>query len=77
MAPSILLVCLVSAYRGYCQGNGNIDPHDGDEVLEVLFKVISGLISPRASSRPASVSPWGSAGAILGVSSARSFPCCI
>ena len=22
MAPAILLVCLVSAYRGYCQGNG-------------------------------------------------------
>ena len=44
MAPSILLVCLVSAYRGYCQGNGNMLPTTVDEVLEVLFKVISGLI---------------------------------
>ena len=44
MAPSILLVCLVSAYRGYCQGNGNMIPTTVDEVLEVLFKVISGLI---------------------------------
>lgn len=26
MAPAILLVCLVSAYRGYCQGNGNMIP---------------------------------------------------
>ena len=43
MAPAILLVCLVSAYRGYCQGNGNMIPTTVDEVLEVLFKVISGL----------------------------------
>ena len=26
MAPAILLVCMVSAYRGYCQGNGNMLP---------------------------------------------------
>ena len=41
MAPAILLVCMVSAYRGYCQGNGNMLPTTVDEVLEVLFKVIS------------------------------------
>ena len=34
MAPAILLVCLVSAYRGYCQGNGNMIPTTVDEVLE-------------------------------------------
>ena len=32
MAPAILLVCLVSAYRGYCQGNGNMIPTTVDEV---------------------------------------------
>ena len=36
MSPAILLVCLVSAYRGYCQGNGNMLPTTVDEVLEVL-----------------------------------------
>ncbi len=44
MSPAILFVCLVSAYRGYCQGNGNMIPTTVDEVLEVLFKAISGLI---------------------------------
>ena len=39
MAPAILLVCLVSAYRGYCQGNGNMIPTTVDEVLEVLFNL--------------------------------------
>ncbi len=68
MAPAILLVCLVSAYRGYCQGNGNMIPTTVDEVLEVLFKVISGLILAWLLLRAGRGLPVGSAGAILGVS---------
>lgn len=68
MAPAILLVCLVSAYRGYCQGNGNMIPTTVDEVLEVLFKVIFGLILAAAFLRAGKGLPIGSAGAILGVS---------
>ena len=68
MAPAILLVCLVSAYRGYCQGNGNMIPTTVDEVLEVLFKVISGLILSVLLIRAGKGRPIGSAGAILGVS---------
>ncbi len=68
MAPSILLVCLVSAYRGYCQGNGNMIPTTVDEVLEVLFKVISGLILASCLLKAGYGKPVGSAGAILGVS---------
>jgi stage V sporulation protein B len=72
MAPAILLVCMVSAYRGYCQGNGNMLPTTVDEVLEVLFKVISGLVISVLvlrvyRGRPMAL-PMGSAGAILGVS---------
>jgi stage V sporulation protein B len=68
MAPAILLVCLVSAYRGYCQGNGNMIPTTVDEVLEVLFKVIFGLILAAMLIRAGKGLPMGSAGAILGVS---------
>ena len=68
MAPAILLVCLVSAYRGYCQGNGNMIPTTVDEVLEVLFKVISGLLLAKLLLRAGKGLPVGSAGAILGVS---------
>ena len=68
MAPAILLVCLVSAYRGYCQGNGNMIPTTVDEVLEVLFKVIFGLILAAMLIRAGKGLPTGSAGAILGVS---------
>ena len=68
MAPAILLVCLVSAYRGYCQGNGNMIPTTVDEVLEVLFKVISGLLISGLLVRAGRGLPEASAGAILGVS---------
>ena len=72
MAPAILLVCMVSAYRGYCQGNGNMLPTTVDEVLEVLFKVIPGLIITvlmlRAYEGRPNALAMGSAGAILGVS---------
>lgn len=68
MAPAILLVCLVSAYRGYCQGNGNMIPTTVDEVLEVLFKVVAGLALSTLFIRTGKGLPMGSAGAILGVS---------
>lgn len=68
MSPAILLVCLVSAFRGYCQGNGNMIPTTVDEVLEVLFKVISGLIIAGVLVRLGKGLPEASAGAILGVS---------
>ena len=72
MAPAILLVCMVSAYRGYCQGNGNMLPTTVDEVLEVLFKVISGLILAvvvlKLFEGKANALPMGSAAAIFGVS---------
>ena len=68
MSPAILLVCLVSAYRGYCQGNGNMIPTTVDEVLEVLFKVISGLVIAGILVKTGHGLPAASAGAILGVS---------
>lgn len=66
MSPAILLVCLVSAYRGYCQGNGNMLPTTVDEVLEVLFKVISGLVLAKLILDAGLGKPMGSAGAHSG-----------
>lgn len=68
MSPAILFVCLVSAYRGYCQGNGNMIPTTVDEVLEVFFKAVSGLIIAYMLVRGGFGRPVSSAGAILGVS---------
>lgn len=43
LAPAVLLVCLTSAYRGFCQGYENMIPTTIGQVLEVLIKVIVGL----------------------------------
>ena len=67
MSPAILLVCLVSAYRGYCQGNGNMLPTTVDEVLEVFFKVVSGLAISLIVLKLTQDLAKASAGAIFGV----------
>ena len=50
------------------KANGNMIPTTVDEVLEVLFKVISGLILASCLLKAGFGKPVGSAGAILGVS---------
>ena len=67
MAPSVLLVCLVSAYRGYCQGYGNMSPATVGQVLGVLVKVVVGLALAWVVIHAAHGKPMGSAAAIFGV----------
>jgi len=43
LAPSVMLGCLVSIYRGYFEGQRNMFPTAVSEVVEMLVKVISGL----------------------------------
>ena len=67
MSPSVLLVCLVSAYRGYCQGFGDMVPTTVGQVLEVLVKVVVGLALAWFLMHENYGKPLGSAGAIFGV----------
>lgn len=67
MAPSVLLVCLVSGYRGYCQGFGNMIPTTIGQVIEVLVKVVIGLVLAAVIMKSGGRKPEGSAGAIFGV----------
>jgi len=67
MAPALLLVCLVSAYRGYCQGYGNMIPTTVGQVLEVLIKVFVGLALAAVIVGAGLGKPLASAGAIFGV----------
>ena len=43
IAPGILFVCMVSTYRGYCQGCRNMTPTTIGQIIEVLVKVVVGL----------------------------------
>ncbi len=68
MAPAVLLVCMVSAYRGYCQGYGNMIPTTVGQVLEVLVKVVVGLALAGLVMSMDLGKEVGSAAAIFGVS---------
>ena len=67
MSPSVLLVCLVSAYRGYCQGFGDMIPTTVGQVLEVLVKVVVGLALAWFLVHESYGKTLGAAGAIFGV----------
>lgn len=67
LSPAVLLVCLTSAYRGYCQGHENMTPTTIGQVLEVLIKVIVGLVLAWYLKDVGKSLPMVSAGAIFGV----------
>ena len=67
LSPAVLLVCLTSAFRGYIQGHGNMTPTTVGQVLEVLVKVIVGLVLAVWLTRQGKSLPISSAGAIFGV----------
>ncbi|HBL83897.1 MAG: hypothetical protein A2Y17_00280 [Clostridiales bacterium GWF2_38_85] len=43
IAPSILLICVVSGFRGYYQGLQNMTPTAISQIIEVLFKLLVGF----------------------------------
>ena len=44
IAPTLLFICITSAYRGYFQGLGEMTPTAFSQVIEALSKLILGLI---------------------------------
>ena len=66
LSPSLFLVCVMSIYRGFNQGLGNMLPTAVSEITEALGKLVLGL------GLAALLLPYGknfsAAGAILGVS---------
>ena len=68
VSPSVMLCCVLSAYRGYCQGNGNMKPTTVGQVLEVFAKVIVGFVLAYVLTAKGLGLPISSAGAIFGVS---------
>ncbi|MEG2679165.1 MAG: polysaccharide biosynthesis protein [Oscillospiraceae bacterium] len=73
LSPCVLLVCLMSAFRGYAQGHGDMIPTSVSQMLESACKVVSGLLLGWLVMSLPFPSPElrveaGAAGAILGVS---------
>jgi stage V sporulation protein B len=68
LSPAVLCVCLMSAIRGYTQGEGNMLPTAWSEVLEALGKLFVGLTLAWLLLRQGLGASVGAAGAIAGVS---------
>lgn len=70
IAPSLLLVCVMSAFRGYMQGHRNMLPTAVSQLIEQVGKVAVALplaVLGMKQGGPA----WGAAGALLGTSMAE------
>ena len=66
MAPSVVIVCVVSAYRGYAQGFGDMIPTTMSQVVETAAKVAVGLVAAGILHRMGKSVEICAAGAILG-----------
>jgi len=67
ISPGILFVCVVSAYRGYCQGHKNMTPTTIGQVIEVLVKVVVGLVLAGLFVKQGRSLEVSCAGAVFGV----------
>ena len=67
LAPSVLCVCLISAVRGYTQGQGNMKPTAASQIIESACKLVVGLALAWMLLRAGRPSHEAAAGAIAGV----------
>lgn len=68
LSPSVLCVCIISAFRGYFQGHFNMVPTGISQIIEALFKLIVGLALASYLVYVAAKPEYGSVGAIIGIS---------
>ncbi len=67
LGPCVLLICMMSTYRGFFQGQGNMIPTSVSQVLEALVKLVVGIGLALAVISLSGSIPKAAGGAILGV----------
>ena len=67
LGPCVLLICMMSTYRGFFQGHGNMIPTSVSQVLEAIVKLVVGIGLALAVIRLTGSIPKAAGGAILGV----------
>ena len=68
LAPASFLICLMSTYRGFFQGQSNMTPTSTSQVLEAAVKLVVGIAAAVLLKFYTSSIPLAAGGAILGVS---------
>ena len=68
LAPASFLICLMSTYRGFFQGQSNMAPTSTSQVLEAAVKLVVGIAAAVLIKFYFNSIPLAAGGAILGVS---------
>ena len=67
LGPCVLLICIMSTFRGFFQGQSNMLPTSVSQVLEAVTKLIVGIAAALILLKTTSSIPMAAGGAILGV----------
>ena len=67
LGPSVLLICIMSTYRGYFQGQSNMLPTSLSQVIEAVVKLVVGMAAAVILLKLTDSVPYAAAGAIFGV----------
>lgn len=67
LGPCAFLMCMMSAYRGFSQGLGDMRPTSVSQVLEAVIKLVVGLAAALLILNYTASIPLAAGGAILGV----------
>ena len=67
LGPCVLLICVMSIFRGFFQGQSNMIPTAVSQVLEVVTKLIVGMAAALAFLKATADISLAAGGAILGV----------
>ena len=67
LGPCVLLICIMSTFRGFFQGHGNMLPTSVSQVLEAVVKLVVGMAAALLLLKTTGSVPLAAGGAILGV----------
>lgn len=67
LGPTVLFICLMSAYRGFFQGQGDMAPTSVSQVIEAVTKLLVGMGAALLMLKATGSIPLAAGGAILGV----------
>ena len=67
LGPCVLLICIMSTYRGFFQGHGNMIPTSVSQVLEAITKLVVGICLALFVMSSTGNIPQAAGAAILGV----------
>ena len=67
LGPCALLMCVMSTYRGFFQGQGDMRPTSTSQILEAFVKLAVGLVLAQLIMKATGSKAYAAGGAILGV----------